>query len=133
MADGDDSDIVQPAKTILVAEDELEIREFLVMMFDVEGFNVLKASDGREALDLMHQQTQAVDLLVTDLGLPRLGGMELIQQARIRFPLLKVVAISGFGHANVRSGLKAIGVDVFFPKPFYPRDLLATVKEMLGE
>lgn len=119
--------------TILISEDETEIRELLVAMFQTEGFRVLSASDGQAALDLVQEHGDSIALLITDLGLPKLGGMELIHRARKIVPGLKVIAASGFGHANVRVDLLDEGVADFFPKPFSLSELLSTALRLLGE
>jgi DNA-binding response OmpR family regulator len=119
-------------RTLLVVEDEGEIRELLAMMFEHEGCVVLKAADGEEALGLIREHQSDLVLLVTDLGLPKLGGIELIRQARIIIPTLKVIAASGFGHENVRSELRKVGVEEFFPKPFSPLELLETARRLMG-
>jgi two-component system, cell cycle sensor histidine kinase and response regulator CckA len=120
-------------QTVLVSEDENEIRELISMLFNVEGYTVLQASDGQTALDLVREHKDSILLLVTDLGLPKLGGLELIKEARRIIPSLKVIAASGFGHANVRAELRNVGVEEFFPKPFLPLDLLETAKRLLAE
>ena len=101
------------------------------MMFESEGCVVLKAADGEEALRLVNAYRTDLSLLVTDLGLPKLGGIDLIMKARAMSPALKVIAASGFGHANVRTELRNVGVEEFFPKPFSPLELLATAKRLL--
>ena len=118
-------------RTVLIAEDEVEILELLAMMFETEGCAVIKAADGEEALRLVREHQATLVLLVTDLGLPRLGGIDLIKQARAIIPTLKVIAASGFGHANVRTELRKVGVEDFFPKPFSPLELLATARRLL--
>ena len=118
-------------QTVLVTEDETEIRELLSMLFKAEGYTVLQAADGQTALDLVRKNRDSIVLLVTDLGLPKLGGLELIKEARRVIPSLKIIAASGFGHANVRSELRAVGVEEFFAKPFSPLELLETAKRLL--
>ena len=120
-------------KIVLITEDETEIRELLVILFRTEGFRVLSASDGQEALDLVQKHGADIALLITDLGLPKLGGIELIRKSRKLVPGLKVIGASGFGHANVRSELLNVGVVDFFPKPFSPIDLLVTAKRLIEE
>jgi DNA-binding response OmpR family regulator len=120
-------------QTVLVSEDEDEIRELLSMLFKAEGYAVLQAGDGQAALDLVRENKDSIILLVTDLGLPKLGGFELIKEARHVIPSLKIIAASGFGHANVRSDLRDVGVVEFFPKPFEPLELLAAAKRLLAE
>ena len=118
-------------KTILVTEDEAEIRELLSLLLESEGYKVYAASDGQEALQLVQAHAKEIELLITDLGLPKLGGIELIKKARLIIPSLKVIAASGFGHINVRSELRNVGVVEFFPKPFSPIELLEKAKTML--
>lgn len=118
---------------ILITEDEDEVRELLAMSFEAEGFRVFTAADGRSALKLLLDRKGDIGLLITDLGLPHLGGMELIQQAREAIPSLKVIAASGYGHFNVREQLLRLGVEDFFPKPYSPNELLAIAKRMMRE
>jgi DNA-binding response OmpR family regulator len=120
-------------KTILIAEDETEIRELLAALLETDGYTVLRASDGQEALNIMNERRNEIDLLITDLGLPKLGGLELIQHARALSPSVKIIAASGFGHANVRRELRKAGVVQFFPKPFSPVELLKTARKLLTE
>jgi two-component system cell cycle sensor histidine kinase/response regulator CckA len=102
------------------------------MLFKADGYTVLQAADGETALNLIRENRDSIILLVTDLGLPRLGGFELIKEARKVIPSLKIIAASGFGHANIRSELRAVGVEEFFPKPFEPLELLATAKRLIA-
>jgi|WetSurMetagenome_2_1015567.scaffolds.fasta_scaffold309034_2 DNA-binding response OmpR family regulator len=118
-------------KAVIISEDEDEIRKLLAVMFESEGYTVYQATDGIEALELVRAHVDDVLLLVTDLGLPRLGGLELIREARALIPTLGVIAASGYGHMNVRSELRNIGVEDFFPKPFSPIELLETAHRLL--
>jgi len=119
-------------KTILVTEDESEIRELLCALLESEGYAVYAACDGQEALEIVRAHLGEIQLLITDLGLPKLGGIELIKRAREIIPSLKIIAASGFGHINVRSELRNVGVTEFFPKPFSPTELVEKAKAMLG-
>ncbi|MEK9135601.1 MAG: response regulator [Bacteroidota bacterium] len=120
------------AKTILIAEDEVEIRELMAMLFENEGITVYKAPDGQAALDMLGEHRTEINLLVTDLGLPKLGGIELIHKAKQMVPSLKILAASGYSHSDMRAELAKEGVAEFFPKPFSPVDLLAAAKRLLG-
>jgi len=118
-------------RVVLIAEDEEEIRELLAMMFEAEGVVVLKAGDGESALDLIRKYKGEISLLVTDLGLPKLGGIDVIHQGREIHPGLRVIAATGFGHPQVRAELRNEGVDEFFPKPFSPLELLRVARKLL--
>lgn len=123
----------QKTPTVLIAEDESEIRELLAMMFEAEGVAVFKAADGEAALNLIRAHREEIVLLVTDLGLPKLGGIELIQQACAIVPSLRVIAATGFGHPNVRDELRKVGVVDFFPKPFSPLELMIAARRLLQQ
>jgi DNA-binding response OmpR family regulator len=118
-------------KLVVISEDEDEIRRLLAVMFESEGYVVYQAIDGVEALEHVRAHVDDLVLLVTDLGLPRLGGLELIRECRNLLPDLPVIAASGYGHLNVRSELRNIGVEDFFPKPFSPIELLETAHRLL--
>lgn len=117
---------------VLIAEDQAEIRELLAIIFEMEGFTVIQGEDGQAALDLFEQNKDDIILLVTDLGLPRLGGVELIQKVKKLKPSLRVIGTSGFGRVNVREEVLAAGGDEFFPKPFVATELVQKAKGLLG-
>lgn len=112
------------AETILLVEDEPAVRQLLAAALERSGYRVFQARTGREALDLFDG---TVDLLLTDMRLPHLGGAELIQQLRAQRPALKIISISGFA-------LNAPPPDVpFLAKPFTRDDLLNTVRAVLSD
>jgi phosphate regulon transcriptional regulator PhoB len=116
---------------ILVVEDESDIRELLRYNLAQEGFAVEEAADGAEALDRIARR--APDLLVLDLMLPRLSGLELCRRLRsnpesARLPILVVTAKGAEVDRVV--GLE-MGADDYVVKPFSPRELVARVKALL--
>jgi two-component system cell cycle sensor histidine kinase/response regulator CckA len=125
MADG--------ARAVLLVEDEYEILGLLSMLFELEGFTVYQAPDGEQALALMEQHLDTIVLLVTDLGLPKLGGVELIERARALKPSIKIIGSSGYGRSNVRDEVLKSGGDVFLPKPFVASELVTTARSLLGD
>ncbi len=118
--------------TILISEDETDINNLLALILQMEGFIVLQAFDGQAALDTFNAHVDEVDLLVTDLGLPKMGGVELIEKARKIKPSLKIIGASGFGRNNVREEVMAAGADEFMPKPYVTSDLVESVRHLLG-
>ena len=117
---------------VLIAEDEDEVRNLLALVLELEQFTVYKASDGQEALDLIATQEDKIVLLITDLGLPKLGGLELIEKVRALKPSIKIIGASGFGHANVREEVLKAGADEFRPKPYVTEELIQTIKKLLN-
>lgn len=120
-------------QTILIAEDEVDINNLLKLVLQMEDFNVLQAFDGQEAFDTFVAHQHEVDVLVTDLGLPKMGGVELIERVRRMKPSLKIIGASGFGRNNVREEVMTAGGNEFLPKPYVTGDLLELVKALLKE
>lgn len=117
---------------VLIAEDEEEIRIVMSAVFEANDFDVFQAADGPSALETFMEHSSVIDLLITDLGLPGLGGMELIEKLHGLKPSLKIIGTSGFGHSNVREELIRAGGDLFLSKPFHIDEMVQTSKELLA-
>lgn len=117
---------------VLISEDEVDINNLLTLILQAERFSVLQAFDGEEAWEKFSAHANEIDLLVTDLGLPKLGGVELIERARKMKPAVKIIGASGFGRNNVREEVMRAGGDEFLPKPYVTAELVATAKSLLG-
>ena len=118
--------------TILVSEDEVDINNLLTLILQAEKFNVLQAYDGASALDIFTAHADEIDLVITDLGLPKMGGVELIEEIRKIGQSVKIIGASGFGRNNVREEVMRAGADEFMPKPYITSDLLTVAKRLLG-
>lgn len=117
---------------VLISEDEVDINNLLTLILQAEGFSVLQAFDGEAAWEMFEANADAIDLLVTDLGLPKLGGVELIERARKARPHVKIIGASGFGRNNVREEVMRAGANEFLPKPYVTAELVAVAKRLLG-
>jgi PAS domain S-box-containing protein len=118
-------------ETILVVEDEAAVRSLARDVLTRLGYEVLTASDGREALNVAKRYRRHIDLLVSDVVLPQLRGVEVADRLRARRPGLRVLYISGYTEtAIVHDGLLDPGVN-FLAKPFRPADLGNRVREVL--
>ena len=120
--------IAMKTYNILVVDDEADIVDFIGDYLAGEGYGVVKAYDGLEALDRMHQALP--DLVILDVMLPGLDGFEVCKQMRAEstVPILMVTAKDTDVDKIV--GLE-IGADDYIPKPFNPRELVARVKAIL--
>ncbi len=111
--------------TILVVDDEPDIRELVVDILGDEGYVTLAAGDGMAALEVLRET--AIDVVIADTMMPRLGGVELIQSMREQSALRDVPVI--LMSAALRPNLDGLGVCSFLPKPFDVTALLNAVSE----
>ena len=116
--------------TILLVEDDTQVRDYVEWILSAEGYSVLSASDGREALEILEQHTE-IRLMCTDVVMPgRMDGMELTREAQRRLPGLKVLVISGYAsEASLREALDWSDT-AWLPKPFTRRDLAGALAQM---
>ena len=117
---------------ILVVEDDEDISSLVESLLTSDGYNVVIAHDGEEG-ERVFKAEKKFDLVITDLGLPKIGGVELFHRLSSIRPDLKVIASSGYGHANVVEQLIRDGVKAFVPKPYVAKEFLQTVREVLDE
>jgi DNA-binding response OmpR family regulator len=115
---------------VLVVEDDHDLRRLFGMLLSAEHFEVFEAADGIAGLKALEDNPGAIDLVLTDLGLPGLGGVELISLVRAARPTVKIIGTSGFGARNVREMVLSAGADAFFSKPFSMGDVIEKVKTM---
>jgi len=118
-------------ETVLLVEDEEAVRRLTHAVLRRNGYEVLTAGDGEEALRTLQQHQGTIHLLLTDVVLPRMGGREIaLQVSRLR-PEIKVLFTSGYsGRAFAENGTLEPGM-AFLPKPFTPEELLRKVREIL--
>jgi CheY-like chemotaxis protein len=120
--------------TILIIDDEASQRETLTDMLEEAGYLVATARDGKEGL--RRCQAQPVDLVLTDMLMPGQEGFETIRALRAVRPGVTIIAISGGGHFGQKTLLEMamhLGADRALQKPIRHAELLATVREVLGE
>ncbi len=113
---------------ILVVDDDARIRESLGSLLISVGYDVAMAKDGRSAVS--HLNGSVPDLMVTDVNMPEMSGMELISRVRTRYPSISIVAMSGdyYGEAVPAS----IIADRFYPKGQHPHHLLTAIASLIA-
>lgn len=115
-----------PTGTALVVEDEAAVRRLTVRVLQLQGWTVLEAADGAEALDLFDQHPDAIDILITDVIMRGMGGIELTEQLRARDRQIPTLFVSGYADSEI-----PIEGDHFLEKPFAPRALVECVHHVL--
>jgi PAS domain S-box-containing protein len=117
-------------ETVLVVEDEDGVRELVRQILEEHGHAVLTARHGRDAMLTAEHYERPIDLLVTDVVMPEMGGRELVQRLTAKRPNLKVLYISGYSNDEVmRRGVQ--GSTSFLHKPFTSDDFMRRVREVL--
>ncbi len=113
--------------TILVVDDEDQVREVVCMVLERAGYVVSEAHDGDEALSLYRENPP--DVVVTDLVMQRMGGLQLIERLREEFPDAKIIAISAY--VDALTDPRTHGADKSLRKPFSIEELRSAVEELL--
>jgi two-component system CheB/CheR fusion protein len=119
--------LTRGTETVLLVEDETVVRTLSRRVLVLSGYHVLEAGDGIEALKVAEQQPGAIALLVTDVMMPELGGVELLARLRRTRPALRVLFMSGYTPDDRMRNVVAEGA-CFLPKPFSPAQLAASVR-----
>ncbi|RDI75177.1 Response regulator receiver domain [Gaiella occulta] len=118
--------------TVLIAEDEELMRSFASRVLAEAGYAVVVAGDGVEALELLRERLDVVDLVLTDLDMPGMTGRELLQRVRELAPGLPVLLMSGYTSDGVDAEIAAAAPAAFIAKPFASGALTARVAELLA-
>jgi PAS domain S-box-containing protein len=119
------------SETILVVEDEDAVRSLLCMVLQEAGYRVLEASRGAEAIRLFEQHSEPIQLVVTDVVMPEMGGRQMVQRLSELRPDLRVLYLSGYtDDAVVRHGVLQANV-AFLQKPFTMATLTNKVRQVL--
>lgn len=117
-------------KTILLAEDERIVRKTLEIKLAKEGFKLLIAEDGKQAMDLL--KIHSPDLVITDLMMPYHNGLEILEHIKKNINSeTPVLILSAAGQENTVLEAFRIGADDFITKPFSPNELVIRVKKLI--
>lgn len=117
-------------KTILLADDQAEIRDVLRIILEKNGFNVIVAEDGEDAIRKFKLYGDAVDVLLLDLLMPKKNGKEAYEVIKEMEQNTKVLFLSGYGCTEVIDDIKNEGLP-FVSKPVTPDNLLIKIREII--
>jgi len=122
--------LADKAVCVLVVDDEPAVRRYAARVLEREGYAVLEAGDGAEALEMVRGQGPVIEIVVTDIVMPRLNGVELMQALASSHPDLPVILMSGYA----TSALAELGIVApcsILTKPFPPERLLEEVRRCI--
>ncbi len=117
---------------ILLVEDEEAVRAFAARALTTRGYTVLQAASGREALDIIEQQGEAIDLVISDVMMPEMDGPTLFRELQQKHKELRMVFISGYAEEAFRKHFSDQDTFTLLLKPFTLKQLVETVKQVLG-
>jgi two-component system, cell cycle sensor histidine kinase and response regulator CckA len=120
------------SETVLLVEDEKMVRQLIQRILETSGYKIIAAENGMEALEICQTRNLNIDVLVTDVVMPEMGGHELAKKLVGNFPDLKVIYISGYTSDIVtRHGISQNGAN-FIQKPFSPDELVRKIRQLLN-
>lgn len=120
---------VGEAATCLIVDDEPRLRQVLMHLMRTDGFHCLEAGNGVEALAVLGREV--VTLVMTDMQMPRMSGIDLLREVRSRYPDVAVVMITGNSDVETAVGALALGAMDYIVKPFQLEEVRARVKQAL--
>jgi CheY-like chemotaxis protein len=123
--------VARGSETILLVEDDDQVRRLVSRILEKHGYHVLDASTPREALRLANQRAQRLHLLITDVVMPQMNGRELAERVRALRPDVEILYMSGYSeHLLDKNGVLEAGLN-FLPKPITPAALTQAVRALL--
>lgn len=123
----------QGTGTALVVDDEELVREVAVKVLERQGFDVLRASDGPQALEIFERRKDDIRLVLLDLTMPQMDGETVFREIRRHGTDVRVLLMSGYREKSATQGLEGEGLAGFLHKPFRPNELVRKVREVLVE
>ncbi len=120
------------AKMIMTADDSASIRQMVTFTLKEAGYDVIEAVDGLDALEKLN--SMAINMLITDLNMPRMDGIELISKTRAiaKYKFIPIIMLTTESEESKKQKGKAVGATGWIVKPFKPEQLVMVVKKVLG-
>jgi two-component system, cell cycle sensor histidine kinase and response regulator CckA len=128
-----DSFRLEGTETILFVEDEDFIRNMVCLTLESKGYKVYTAQDGLTAIQVYKRYQQKIDLVLTDIGMSGMTGIDEFKELKILNPAVKVVFTSGYLDPEIRDKLLTDGAEAFIQKPYQPGNILKTIREILDK
>jgi CheY-like chemotaxis protein len=119
------------SETILLVEDEEAVRKLVLRTLEKQGYRLLVAASGVDAVRLAEHYTGPIHLLITDVVMPLMGGRETAERLKAMRQAMRVLYVSGYTETTIGRGGKLHTRENFLQKPFTPQSLMRQVRELL--
>lgn len=121
------------AEKILVVDDSISMRSVLTTILEDEGYDVLQANNGRDALDQL-QDADAVKLIITDVNMPTMNGIEFTKQVRknSNHKFVPIIILTTESEDDMKQQGKAAGATAWIVKPFIPENIIDIINKVTG-
>jgi two-component system, cell cycle sensor histidine kinase and response regulator CckA len=123
--------ISRGTETVLLVEDEPQVRAVAARALRSAGYRVLEATNGRDGVQVARRERDGIDLIVSDVVMPEMGGREMVELARQFLPAAAVLFVSGYTAGSFPQPSDDPAASVYLQKPFTPPELLAMVRQVL--
>jgi CheY-like chemotaxis protein len=131
-----DRSLVEPVRgagqTVLLVEDEEMLLDLLATLLEEHGYKVLTAHDGQQAVDIYKQFGEGISIVLSDMGLPKLGGWEVFRLMKEMNPNVRCILASGYFDPELRMQMVKEGAVDFVQKPYVPNVILARISEAIN-
>jgi len=124
---------VDGTETVLIVDDEPDVRYFLEVILKARGYRILSARDAEEAIEKVRNHPDEVQVLFSDIGLPKLDGFGLSDRVKSLNPRLKTILTSGYADGSLKTKMTELGIDGFISKPYDVSALLQTIRNVLDK
>lgn len=114
-------------KTVLIAEDEVSIRDFVVINLRRNGYDVLEASNGEEAINLFNDNSDKIDIVILDIMMPIVDGLEVCKYVRDKSKRIGIIMLTARTQEMDKVTGLMVGADDYVTKPFSPSELMARI------
>ncbi len=118
-------------ETVMVVDDELQVRNIARQMLESQGYTVLEAQSGEEAIEIASAQGKNLDIVILDLGMPGMGGEKCLEKLKSIHPEIQVIVATGYATDEQAERVKSLGASSFLNKPYRMKNLLFEIRRVV--
>jgi two-component system cell cycle sensor histidine kinase/response regulator CckA len=119
--------------TFLIVEDEQLMLRLMEQVLIDHGCRVFAAADGEQAIEIYQRHKQEIDVVLLDVGLPKMTGWDVLVKMKEANPDVQVVITSGYLEAEVKNNMEAAGIKHFINKPYMPEEVVVILQSFLAQ